>query len=212
MVSTKIISQQLRQIGCDYAVWGRSEIRELSNILMDDEQIFQAVNGYYDGGFALLCVTNYRVLIVDKKPLALNVEDLRYDMIAEVDFSSRILTSVLHIFTPMRTLIFTSWSIGKLRGGMNYIQQRVMELRNNDYLMSQFAQQQAGRQSSTKMGKFVSSKLLQKQSVPQMVPTAAAASQPAAEFDAFRPPVRPHMNPYTKVPLLSRRRRYPSFY
>ena len=140
MVSTKDINDQLRQIGCDYAVWGRSEIHELTNILMDDEQIQQAVNGYYDGGFALLCVTNYRVLIVDKKPLALTVEDLRYDMIAEVDFSSRIFTSVLHVFTPMRTLIFTSWSMSKLKKSMNYIQQRVMELRNNDYLINQFPQ------------------------------------------------------------------------
>ncbi|QQS19093.1 PH domain-containing protein [Candidatus Saccharibacteria bacterium] len=141
MVSMKQITKQLRQIGCDYAVWGRSEIRELTNILMDDEQIQQAVNGYYDGGFALLCVTNYRVLIVDKKPLALTVEDLRYDMIAEVDYSSRVFTSVFHIYTPMRTLIFTSWSISKLRKSMNYIQQRVMELRNNDYLVGQFIQQ-----------------------------------------------------------------------
>ena len=208
MVSAKAITTQLRQIGCDYAVWGRSEIRELTNILMDEEKILQAVNGYYDGGFAMLCVTNYRVLIVDKKPLALTVEDLRYDMIAEVDFSSRIITSVLHIFTPMRTLIFTSWSMSKLKASMNYIQQRVMELRNNDYLMNQFMQQ--GQQQPTQ--KFSSGKRWQKQSVPQMVPTAATSSRSAAGFNAYRPPVRPLINPYTKVPLLARRRRYPSFY
>lgn len=101
MVTSKSITKQLRQIGCDYAVWGRSEIRELPTILMDDEQIQQAVNGYYDGGFALICVTNYRVLIVDKKPLALTVEDLRYDMIAEVDFNC----SYCHLRT---TYLFTN--------------------------------------------------------------------------------------------------------
>ena len=207
MVSMKHITKQLRQIGCDYAVWGRSEIRELTNILMDDETILQAVNGYYDGGFAMLCVTNYRVLIVDKKPLALTVEDLRYDMIAEVDFSSRVFTSVLHIFTPMRTLVFTSWSMSKLKASMNYIQQRVMELRNNDYLMSRFMQQK-----EQPAQKFASGKRWQRQSVPQMVPTTAASEKPTAQFDAYRPPVRPLINPYTKVPLLSRRRRYPSFY
>lgn len=208
MVSTKTINNQLRQIGCDYAVWGRSEIRELTGILMDDERVLQAVNGYYDGGFALLCITNFRVLIVDKKPLALTVEDLRYDMIAEVDFSSRIFTSVLHLFTPMRTLIFTSWSMSKLKKSMNYIQQRVMELRNNDYLLSQFpqtAQPQAG-------SKKVSGKLWQRQGVPQMVPTTSTSVQPVAEFDAYKLPVRPLVNPYTKMPLLSRRRKYPSFY
>ncbi len=207
MVSMKEITKQLRQIGCDYAVWGRSEIHELTNILMDDEQILQAVNGYYDGGFAMICVTNYRVLIVDKKPLALTVEDLRYDMIAEVDFSSRVFTSVLHIFTPMRTLIFTSWSMAKLRASMNYIQQRVMELRNNDYLMSQFMQQKEQLNQ-----KSISGKRWQRQSVPQMIPTTMTSEKPKAEFEAYKPPVRPLMNPYTKVPLLTRRRRYPSFY
>jgi hypothetical protein len=207
MVSMKQVNEQLRRIGCDYAVWGRSEIHELTNILMDDEQIQQAVNGYYDGGFALLCVTNYRVLIVDKKPLALTVEDLRYDMIAEVDYSSRVFTSVFHIYTPMRTLIFTSWSISKLRTSMNYIQQRVMELRNNDYLMGQFMQQ-----NQPKPMTFASGKRWQRQAVPQMVPTKSTSEKPVAEFDAYKLPVRPMLNPYTKVPLLSRRRRYPSFY
>jgi hypothetical protein len=202
------ISEQLRQVGSDYALWGRSEIRELTNVLMDEERIMQAVNGYYDGGFALLCTTNYRVLIIDKKPFALNVEDLRYDMIAEVDYSSRIMTSVLHIFTPMRTLIFTSWSMARLRKSMNYIQQRVMELRNNDYLMSQFAQQQ-GKPAGAKLA---SGKLWQRQSVPQMVPTVATSEQPTSDFDQHTPSVKPLLNPYTKVPLLSRRRKYPSFY
>ena len=165
------------------------------------------VNGYYDGGFALLCVTNYRVLIVDKKPLALTVEDLRYDMIAEVDYSSRVFTSVFHVYTPMRTLIFTSWSISKLRTSMNYIQQRVMELRNNDYLMGQFMQQ-----NQPKSVTFASGKRWQRQAVPQMVPTKSTSEKPVAEFDAYKLPVRPMLNPYTKVPLLSRRRRYPSFY
>ncbi|MBP7857968.1 PH domain-containing protein [Candidatus Saccharibacteria bacterium] len=207
MVSTKDINDQLRQIGCDYAVWGRSEIRELTGIMMDDERILQAVNGYYDGGFALLCITNFRVLIVDKKPLALTVEDLRYDMIAEVDFSSRIFTSVLHVFTPMRTLIFTSWSMSKLKKSMNYIQQRVMELRNNDYLINQFPQM-----AQPVRGQRSSGKVWQRQSVPQMVPTVTTSSQPTAEFDAYKLPVKPLMNPYTKLPLLTRRRKYPSFY
>ncbi|MBL8121440.1 PH domain-containing protein [Candidatus Saccharibacteria bacterium] len=220
MVTMRTITEQLRKIGCDYAVWGRSEIRELVNILMDDEQIMQAVNGYYDGGFALLCTTNYRVLIVDKKPLALTVEDLRYDMIAEVDYSSRVFTSVLHIFTPMRTLIFTSWSIAKLRKSMNYIQQRVMELRNNDYLMNQFIQTRTEAQPLTATTSEASTNtgtmhhhIWQRQSVPQMTPTVSSLpAQPIAEFDGYQPLARPMTNPYTKVPLLSRRRKYPSFY
>ncbi len=212
MVSANTVTKQLKQIGCDYTLWGKSETSELPHVLMQDEQIMQAVNGYYEGGFALLCTTNYRVLLIDKKPLALTVEDLRYDMIAEVDYSSRIFTSVLHIYTPMRTLNFTSWSMARLRKNMSYIQQRVMELRNNDFLSSQFAQQPSSSvsQSFGQTGR----PMLQRQGVPQMVPTVQGTNQRPAEFEPARPSQRSSLplNPYTKVPLLARRRRYPAFY
>ena len=207
MTDTKSINKQLKEIGCDYAVWGRTEIHELSNVLMEDEQILQAVNGYYDGGFALLCVTNYRVLVIDKKPFLLTVEDLRYDMIAEVDYSSRIITAVLHVYTPLRTLMFTSWSMPRLRKSMNYIQQRVMELRNNEFLASQFEAQQA-----TNAMEGLQNIQEHQQRVPQMVVTRHGVNNPPAQFDRYKRPQKTLINPYTKVPLLARRRRYPSFY
>lgn len=242
MVDPKIVSRQLRQIGCDYMFWGHTETSELSKVLMDGEQITQAVNGYYDGGFALLCVTNFRVLVVDKKPFLLTVEDLRYDMIAEVDFSSRLFTSVLHVYTPLRTLIFTSWSMTRLRKSMNYIQQRVMELRNNDFLASQFVQQAMPEsqqpQTRTQVKEVPFSSSQRTQHIPQMVPTYHGSQQPISEFDEYdhqanqsavetsdqnsaavmatpvysQPLARRLVNPYTKVPLLARRRKYPSFY
>lgn len=241
MLSSKSVTKQLRQIKCDYAVWGRSEIHELSGILMDNERIMQAVNGYYDGGFALLCITNYRVLVVDKKPFLLTVEDLRYDMIAEVDYSARIFTSVLHVYTPMRTLMFTSWSMSRLRTSMNYIQQRVMELRNNDYLASQFATAVAQKDKGVplKRQQNIAKRIFQLRQNREVTkaPAPSPAYVEANEPDSSPNPAQPqsaesqtgsvalsgvetqssHLaqrmtNPYTKVPLLARRRKYPSFY
>ena len=241
MVSQKSVTKQLRQVGCDYALWGRTEIHELANILMDNEQIMLAINGYYDGGFALLCTTNYRVLVVDKKPFLLTVEDLRYDMIAEVDYSSRIFSAVLHIYTPLRTLMFTSWSMAKLRKTTNYIQQRVMEIRNNDYLASQFAvtsaqrlpetpavQRQPQRKKLFPMYKTGNTNLMSPNFAQQTgsVTYGIASREPVGQLegannaaaDSSLPALRslqatrPLINPYTKVPLLARRRKYPSFY
>ena len=169
MVSFKEVEEQLKRVGCNYRLWGRSEIRELSNVLMPEETIAQAVNGTYEGGFAMLVVTNYRVLLIDRKPMLLTIEDIRYDMMAEVDYNNRVWGATVRIFTPMRNLVFGSWSTVRLRKCVNYIQQRVMEIR----------QHSLGTQ--------------------QMLPQQGAA------------PVLP-MNPYTKVPMLSRRRRFPSFY
>ena len=188
MVSLREVEEQLKRIGCNFKMWGRSEIRELSNVLMPEEIIAQAVNGYYEGGFAMLVVTNYRVLLVDRKPMLLTIEDIRYDMMSEVDYHNRLLGATVRIFTPMRNLVFSSWSTVHLRKSVNYVQQRVMEIRQHNMV----AQQQ----------------MMQGQ--PALGPLAALSPQ-MAQNQQGAAPYTP-MNPYTKVPLLSRRRRFPSFY
>lgn len=212
MIAWKSVEDQLKRVGCNYLLWGRTETRQLSHVLMHNEKIMQAVNGYYDGGFALLCVTNYRILVVDKKPFLFTVEDLRYDMIAEADYSSRIITAVLHLITPMRRLDFTSWSMERLRNGMNYIQQRVMELRNNEFLANQFEQFASEPIVSRRQSDLIAIQTQQKHH-PQTVPTYQGVTPPVAQFDAYTPTPRSTIpNPYTKIPLLARRRRYPMFY
>ena len=67
----KQLEEQLKRIGSNYQFWGRSEIRELAHVLLPGEIIEHCINGYYEGGFALLAATNQRVLLVDKKPFYL---------------------------------------------------------------------------------------------------------------------------------------------
>jgi hypothetical protein len=189
MVSLHEVETQLQHVGCNFKIWGRAEIRELSNVLMPDEKIAQAVNGTYEGGFAMLVVTTYRVLLVDRKPMLLTIEDIRYDMMAEVDFSNRLLGASIRIFTPMRNLVFNSWSNTRLRKCVNYIQQRVMEIRQHGFTGEPLQSQSVG--------------------VPQ--PLRALDPQLAAPGQQAATPYRA-MNPYTKTPLLSRRRRFPTFY
>ncbi len=89
MVSKKSVEAQLKRIHFNYLAWGKTEIQELPNIILPEEHILECVNGMYEGGFALLVATDMRVLLIDKKPLNyLTVEDLRFDMISEIDLSS----------------------------------------------------------------------------------------------------------------------------
>lgn len=191
MVSMNEVEEQLKHVGCNFKMWGRAEVRELSNVLMPDEKIAQAVNGSYEGGFALLCVTNYRVLLIDRKPMMLTVEDIRYDMMSEVDFHNRLLGATVRIFTPMRNLVFSSWSNVRLRNCVNYIQQRVMEIRQHGLNVQQMQSQMAG--------------------IPQPLsnPNPQLATQSQGQSGAA--PYTP-MNPYANMPLRSRRRRFPTFY
>lgn len=193
MVSLSHVEDQLKRIGCNFRFWGRPEIRELANILVPGEEIAQIVNGQYEGGFAMLAVTNHRLLLIDKKPLFLTVEDIRFDMIAEIDYSARLLNSTVRIITANRTMVFTSWSTARLRTLLNYTQQRVMDLRQH-YMMRQFQQQpqRSAAQSASRVG--------------------GVALQTAGEGEIQISGRRLPLNPYAHIPLMSRRRRIPKFY
>lgn len=193
MISLHQVEEQLKHVGCNFKFWGRAEIRELSNVLMPEEIIAQATNGTYEGGFAMLCVTNYRVLLIDRKPMLLTIEDVRYDMMSEVDYHNRLMGATIRIFTPMRNMVFNSWSNVRLRKCVNYIQQRVMEIRQHSMMTGQMQSQMTGGMMSHSMYGLN----------PQ-----TAVTQPNGSAPAQTTP----LNPYTKQPMLSRRRRFPSFY
>ena len=193
MVSLQEVEEQLKHVGCNFKIWGRSEIRELCNVLMPEEQIAQAVNGMYEGGFAMLCVTNYRVLLIDRKPMLLTIEDIRYDMMSEVDFYNRFIGAGVRIFTPNRNLEFSSWSALRLRKCVNYVQQRVMELRHHGLVAQQM---QTPVNGIPAIGQNWGQN-------PQM-----AQSQAGGQAAGGYTPV----NPYTKTPMVLKRRRFPSFY
>lgn len=192
MVSLSQIEDQLKQVGCNFHFWGRPEIRELANILIPGEVIAQAVNGQYEGGFAMLVVTDHRLLLVDKKLLFLTVEDIRFDMIAQIDYSARLLNSTVRINTANRTLSFTAWNAARLRTLLNITQQRILDMRHH-YLTQQFLPQRSAEQSASLVGGVA-------------LQTAGAAAGPIG-FGGRMP-----LNPYSHIPLTMRRRRVPKFY
>jgi hypothetical protein len=184
MVSLQYIEEQLKRVGCNFRFWGRPEVRELANILMPDEIIAGCTNGRYEGGFALLCVTNMRLLLVDRKPMFLTLEDIRFDMIAEIDYSARLLDCSLCVVTPSRTLLFRAWNAPRLRNILNYTQQRVMEIRQ-PHLMQQFQVSPKHHVHAPLVG--------------------GIAMQASSNHNLI-------LNPYTRVPMLMRRRTLPKFY
>ena len=203
MVTRQEVVNQLDGIGSNFQGWGRTEIAELYKLLWPNEVIKYAINGYYDGGFALLCVTNLRVLIIDKKPLSFTVEDLRYDMIAEVDYCSRVITAKLDIITPLRTLVFTTWVKYALRNSSQYIQQRLMALRSDPHFWANQAVDAEEMGLEAPPPSAVREPIIEQAIQMQPVPIEAEAIHSA------------HMaatNPFLRVPTFSRRRRYPSFY
>jgi Bacterial PH domain len=137
MVSASTVENQLRRTGHHIGLWGRSEVRELSNILLPGEEINDCVNGHYLNGFAMLCATNQRIILIDAKPMFLTVEDIRYDMIAEIDYSHSLLNATIKVFTPTKSLVFTSWNITRMRRLATNSQQHVLNIRQFQNAQSQ---------------------------------------------------------------------------
>lgn len=129
MVTRQEVERQLRAIGANFKWWGRGEARELEHILEPGETIMYCLNGYYEGGFAMLCITDQRTVLIDKKPLYLTLEDVRYDMISEVDFDGRLVDSTVTINTVSKVLRFTTMRGDRLRKATAYVQRRITELR-----------------------------------------------------------------------------------
>ncbi len=186
MIQLSQVEAQLEKAGCNFRFWGRAEVRELSNILIPGETIIQAVNGRYEGGFAMLCLTDHRLLLIDRKPMFLTLEDIRFDMISEIDYHARLLDSTVRIITPNRSLVFKSWNQKRLRQLLNETQARVMEIRQH-FMLQQL--QAARSQNQQKAASQVGGLVLQ------------------GAWQNFLPG-----NPYTKGPLLLNRRTYPNFY
>jgi len=129
MRDLKDIDRELISVGSYIRFIGRPALRELPKILVDGEQIKHCLNIRYEGGLALLCVTNLRVLLVDKKPFFLMLEDIRYDMIMEVDYGYQMFSGQVKMIMPNKKLTFRAYKKDQLRNMTSYVQSRVLEYR-----------------------------------------------------------------------------------
>ena len=222
MVQLKTVEDQLKEIGSHFRFFGRPEIRELAKVLMPGERIASATNGFYEGGFAMLCVTDQRLLLIDKKPMYLTIEDVRFDMIAEIDFNHRLLNATARVFSTNKALTFTSWNHERLRKLIEYLQHRVMQIRMQHMhvgspMQTQFLPHEQQPQLPPPRQQANDRRYIPAQA-PHIVPSLAyLAMQDGEAAKTTAMPAQglptPHVtNPFTKVPLLSRRRKFPSFY
>lgn len=200
MVNGYVITKQLHAIGADKLFWGKTEMAELPKIMIPGEIIEHVQHGRYEGGFATLVATNHRLLLVDKKLFFLNVVDLSYDKIVEVDFGKNAIAGTIHVYSAGKTFRFQSFSQNKLQQITSYIQYKIVQMRDkqrpNDDETS--ATMRAARQSIP-MEVFAEDNKLTDEQANGLLPLTQAA------WHKVNP--RQHMNnTYNPNTLLNRRR------
>jgi hypothetical protein len=184
MVAKKEIIDQLKKLNFNYKGWGRSEVSELPHIILPGEEIYECVNGAYDGGFALLVATNVRVLLIDKKPLNyLTVEDMRFDMISELDYNHRLIGADINIASGGKNLYFRSYNKPRLRQLMGHVQRCMAESKRKQG-SNQEVQVQHLRQINKQLRAYlVAQQQYQKQlnSLSKSIPTEGKTAQDIPE-------------------------------
>lgn len=195
MVSKESVQFQLKQIGFSHITWGKSEVDELPNIILPEEVIYECVNGYYEAGFSLLVATNFRVLLVDKKPLSyLTVLDLRFDMINEIEYSHRLMGAQITISTGSKTLVFKSYNKLRLRKLIEHVQHRMAEAKHlqsktaegqNDHLEQLNIQLQAYLSAQHQSQQHISHQLEQAQNSIESNTNKLEVAEPSMELAEY---------------------------
>ncbi len=215
MISKTKLDLQLKNIQCNSKGWGKSEIRELVNVLMPDEELDECVNGMYEAGFALLVATGDRLLLLDKKPLNyLVVEDLRFDMINEFDYGHRLIGAEIHVSTGMKTLHFRTWNQTRLRRLYGFVQYRMTEVKRTQQ-SHQAAQKANLEQMNQQLQLYLAMNQYQQQALtntpPQVAPLPMSYEQhhlsPGQLGLAAMKRVVPVISIYNRLPLMSQRYR-----
>jgi len=202
----KRLEDRLKQIGCNFRFWGRTELRELANVLLPGEVVEHCVNGSYEGGFALLVATDQRVLLIDKKPFYLTLEDVRFDMISEVDYNHRLLNATIFICTPNnKSLRFLGYNQDRLRKLFHFVQTRVMEIRQHYTQAAQPGLPAAAAQGQAFAPYFAGDTPDSPPSQPAYQPEQQMMSAPPVPQPGR---VAPIVSAYTRLPMLSRQRRF----
>jgi hypothetical protein len=77
-----------------------------------------------------LVATDLRLLLIDKRTFFMTVEDIRYDMVSEINYSNKFYDATIHMFTLNKQHDFTTIKYKKqLRELTVYVQQRVWQVR-----------------------------------------------------------------------------------
>ena len=94
----------------DTSLFGvKKEVRELPNLLDDDEELIYITSGLLDGNTWLIALTDSRIIFLDKGMLyGLKTKNVDLDMLNSIEFKSGMLLGDLSVWTGGEQIIIKS--------------------------------------------------------------------------------------------------------
>ena len=100
MSSLEKIKTEISQLDGFEQLITRKEIKELPQILWDDEHIHAIISGFYNKGNGLLLASTSRLIFVDKGILGgMKVEDFPLNQVSSIQYETGIMFGKVTIFT-----------------------------------------------------------------------------------------------------------------
>ena len=115
MVSFNEIQAQLMSLDNHFRFIGIAELKQLACALQPGEQIMDCLKGWHEGAVSVLCATDRRLIIVDKKTSKTSVREIPYAGVEQVHHIDRGWSSVIRVYVPGAMFEFVSWHIKRLK-------------------------------------------------------------------------------------------------
>jgi hypothetical protein len=111
---------------------GKREIKELPDILWENENIEKIVQGIYNGGNGILVCTNNRLIFIDKGLLyGLRVEDFPMEKISSIQYSTGLLMGKLTIYASGNKAVIDGVEKTQVRVFGDYVTNKINSQKSN---------------------------------------------------------------------------------
>ncbi len=125
MVSLNEVQAQLMSHESQFRYIGIAELKQLSWALQPGEQIMDCLKGWSGGMTTVLCATDKRLILLDKRTTKTTVQEIDYEFIQKLEHHDRGWSSVLRVHMSGKRYEFMSWHIKRLKTFHGYIERHV---------------------------------------------------------------------------------------
>jgi hypothetical protein len=98
----KRVKRELLDAGCTLYGLMKSESRVLPNLLHPHEHIEAVVYGQHRSNSVMLVATDERIIYIDKKPMALFLDEVSYEVVSGIEFEIHTFFAALVLHTPVK--------------------------------------------------------------------------------------------------------------
>lgn len=121
------IRKELRDLGVSRSALLRMEAHYLPHIIHPDERLGGVVYGHHHDGYAMLVATDRRIIFLDKKPLFVNEDEIKYDIVGGVSFGHAGYGSTVTLHTRMKDYAIRTLNQRCATTFVEYIESRCLE-------------------------------------------------------------------------------------